>query len=66
MVLFINGCVREESRTLELARAVLSKENDEIQEVCLYPDGPEGLTTETLCQREELLEKEEYMHPIFT
>lgn len=65
MVLFINGCVREESRTLELARAVLEKETGEIREVCLYPHGPEGLTAETLRQREELLEKGEYDHPAF-
>ena len=65
MVLFVNGCVREASRTLELARSVLSKENGEIQEVRLYPDGPEGLTAEKLRQREELLEKGEYMHPAF-
>ena len=65
MVLFINGCVREGSRTLELARAVLAKESGEIREVRLYPDGPEGLTAETLRQRDELLKKGEYMHPVF-
>lgn len=57
MVLFINGCVRQNSRTLELAKAVLAKETGDVQEVCLYSDGPEGLTTEKLCQREKLLEK---------
>ncbi len=65
MVLFINGCVREESRTLELARAVLAKETGAIQEVTLYPDGPEGLSAETLQQREELLRNGEYSHPMF-
>ena len=30
MVLFINACVREGSRTLELAKAVLSKEKGDI------------------------------------
>ncbi len=65
MVLFINGCVRKESRTLDLAKAVLEKETDDIQEVCLYPDGPEGLNAEKLRQREKLLEKGAYMHPDF-
>lgn len=65
MLLFINGCVREESRTLELAKAVLAKEAGEIQEVRLYPNGPEGLNAETLHQREELLKKGEYSHPMF-
>ena len=65
MVLFINGCVREGSRTLELAKAVLAKESGEIQEVCLYPDGPEGLNAEKLRQRDELLSKKEYMNSVF-
>lgn len=65
MVLFINGCVREESRTLELAKAVLAKETDEIQEVSLYPDGPEGLNTETLRRRDALLKSKAYQDPVF-
>ena len=65
MVLFINGCVREESRTLDLAKTVLSRETGEIQEVRLYPDGPDGLTPETLRQRDELLRNKDHMHPAF-
>lgn len=65
MVLFVNGCVREESRTLELAKAVLAKETGEIQEVCLYPDGPKGLNAETLRKRDELLKKEDISDPAF-
>ena len=65
MVLFVNGCVREHSRTLELAKAVLEREHGDIQEVTLYPDGPEGLDAETLRQRDELLAKKEYDHPMF-
>ena len=65
MILFINGCVRENSRTLELARAVLAKETDTIEEVCLYPDGPEGLDARKLALRDELLAAKEYDHPMF-
>ena len=65
MVLFVNGCVRAHSRTLELARAVLEKENGSIQEITLYPDGPEGLDAEKLRQRDELLAKKEFDHPMF-
>ena len=65
MVLFVNGCVRENSRTLDLAKAVLAKENQEIQEVRLYADGPEGLTPETLRLRDELSQKREFTHPCF-
>ena len=65
MTLFINGCVRETSRTYDLAQVVLSGEEGPVQEVRLYCDGPEGLTAQTLCLREELLQKEAYMHPMF-
>ncbi len=65
MILFVNGCVRENSRTLDLARAVLSREAGEIQEVFLYLDGPEGLTADKLHLRDELLMQKEYGHPMF-
>ena len=64
MVLFVNGCVRENSRTLELAQAVLAGENGPIEEVRLYPDGPEGLNAEKLSLREELLQANAYDHPL--
>ena len=47
MVLFVNSCVRENSRTLELAQSVLECVTDEIEEIRLYPDGPEGLGIRT-------------------
>ena len=65
MILFVNGCVRENSRTLDLARAVLAKETGPIREVKLYEEGPEGLTPETLALRDELLKKGELGHPMF-
>ena len=64
MILFVNGCVRENSRTLELARAVLAKETDAIEEIRLYPDGPDGLDAEKLALRDELLRKKEFDHPM--
>ena len=65
MVLFVNGCVRENSRTLELAQSVLEHVSDVIEETRLYPKGPEGLDAEKLCLRDELLEKKHYDHPMF-
>ena len=65
MILFINGCVRKNSRTFELAQAVLAKETDAIEEVRLYPDGPEGLDAEKLAQRDALLANRELDHPMF-
>ena len=65
MILFINGCVRKHSRTLELARAVLARETDRIEEVRLYPGGPEGLDARKLALRDELLVRGEYGHLMF-
>lgn len=64
MLLFVNGCVRKNSRTLELARAVLAHEAGELEELCLYPDGPEGLDAEGLELRDGLLKQGEYDHPL--
>ena len=65
MVLFVNGCVRENSRTLELTKAVLESISDVMEEVCLYPDGPEGLNAERLHLRDTLLAQKNYDHPMF-
>ena len=64
MILFVNGCVRENSRTLELAQAVLAKEIDQIEEIRLYPDGPEGLDAEKLSLRDEVLANGNLDHPM--
>ena len=65
MVLFVNGCVRENSRTLELAQSVLENIADSAEEIRLYPNGPEGLNTEKLRLRDELLSGKQYDHPMF-
>lgn len=65
MVLFVNGCVRENSRTLELAQAVLKNLPEVPEEIRLYPDGPEGLDAEKLRLREELVSNKQYDHPMF-
>ena len=65
MLLFVNGCVREHSRTLELANAILEREGEPVEAVCLYQNGPEGLDAEKLRLRDELLAKKEYDHPMF-
>jgi len=63
-ILFVNGCVRPDSRTLELARAVLDQLKGTVQEVCLCEDGPLPLDWEGLCLRDELLASEKYDHPM--
>ena len=65
MTLFINGCVRENSRTQELARAVLELLPGATEEVRLYPNGPEGLNAEKLQLRNALLAQKQYEHPMF-
>lgn len=65
MVLFVNGCVRANSRTQELARAVLEHLPEDVEEIQLYPDGPDGLDAEELSLRDALLEEKNYDHPMF-
>ena len=65
MVLFVNGCVREDSRTLELAQAFLNTVTDTVEEISLYPNGAEGLDREKLRLRDALLAKKDYDHPMF-
>jgi FMN-dependent NADH-azoreductase len=66
MVLFVNSCVRENSRTLELAQSVLEHISGTLEEIRLYPDGPEGLDAEKLHLRDELLATKNYDHPVFS
>ncbi len=65
MVLFVNGCVRENSRTLNLARTVLAKEGNDFQEVNLFECEIKALNKESLNLREDLTAKKDFAHPIF-
>lgn len=65
MILFVDGCVRKNSRTLELAQAVLENLPDDVERVTLYPDGAEGLNEEKLSLRDQLLAKKDLEHPMF-
>ena len=65
MILFINACVREGSRTKRLADALLSKLDGEVRERCLkdvvFPIADEAF----LQKRDELLSKENFDDPMF-
>ncbi len=65
MILFINACVREGSRTKRLADALLSKLDGEVRECCLkdvvFPIADEAF----LQKRDELLSKESFDDPMF-
>lgn len=65
MLLFVNSCVRENSRTLDLAKAVLEKEEKDIHEVDLYECEIKALDKESLNLREELTTRKEFDHSIF-
>ena len=53
-ILFVNACVRKESRTRELAELVLSKLDGEIEEINLEKEGLKPLTRRTLNKRMKL------------
>ena len=54
-ILFINACVRENSRTLVLAKHVMKDMNDQIVEVDLNLENIEPLDRESLEKREKLV-----------
>lgn len=65
MVLYINACVRSESRTDRIARALLEEITDKygeirLSEIHLYP-----LSEEELNKRTAYIEKGEYSNPMF-
>ena len=64
MILFVNGCARTNSRTLDLAKTVLDCEKDTVLEVSLFKDGPEPLNEERLLLRDGLLRQRAYDHPL--
>lgn len=65
MTLYINCCVREESRTDRLARAVLQRCGGEIAELNLYEENLKPLDRETLDKRAALIEQGDYSDKLF-
>ena len=64
-ILFINTCVRKDSRTKELADIVLSKLQGTITEVNLEKENLQPLNLETLNYRTDLIGKKDFNNPIF-
>ena len=65
MTLYINCCVREESRTDRLARAVLQKLGGDFTELKLYEESLKPLDRNMLNKRTALIELGNYSDPIF-
>ena len=63
-ILFINACVRKESRTLVLAKDVLSKMQGDITEVNLEKENLAPLNCQSLAERERLLNAGEVEAPM--
>ena len=55
-VLFINACVRPQSRTMLLARRVLERLGGRTEEVVLAEQPLRPLDLQTLCRRDALLQ----------
>ncbi|MBR4941494.1 MAG: NAD(P)H-dependent oxidoreductase [Clostridia bacterium] len=64
-VLFINACVRENSRTLVLAKSILSNMSGEITEVNLNGENISSLNRELLEKRESLIRSGSTSDPMF-
>ena len=62
--LFVNACVRPESRTLKLAKHVLAKLDGDVQEVNLEKENIQPLNLDTLKLRDELLQAKDYDAPM--
>ena len=65
MILYVNSCVREESRTDRIARAVLEKMGGDCEELYLPEENLEPLSAEKLEKRTVLIEKADYSDSMF-
>ena len=65
MVLFVNACVRSDSRTEQLARALLERLDGEQEEVKLSEADLQPLSEERLLRRTELIGKGQFSDPMF-
>lgn len=64
-ILFVNACVRPMSRTMELARCVLSRLEGEVEEVNLEAAAIQPHTWESLQKRDRLLSAGDFSDPMF-
>jgi FMN-dependent NADH-azoreductase len=64
-ILFINACVRTESRTHKLAEKVLQKLNGRVTEINLENENIVPHTQKSLIERSKLIEQERYDDVVF-
>lgn len=63
-ILFVNACVRPESRTLKLAKHILAKLDGDIEEVNLEKENIQPLNLDALKLRDKLLKDKNYDAPM--
>ena len=63
-ILFVNACIRPESRTLILAKHLLSKLDEQVEEVNLEKEAIPALNTASLKHRQELLAAQDFDDPM--
>lgn len=65
MILFVNACPREQSRTLRLAQCLLSKLQGEVSELRLFEKAFPVADEAFLRQRDALIAASDHSHPMF-
>lgn len=65
-ILFINACLRPESRTRKLSQSVLESLDGEITELRLFEEPPKLLDMETLSARDEALSSGDFSSEVFS
>ena len=65
-ILFVNACVRENSRTLDIAKIVLEKLNNAYTEVNLQKTDLKPLNRESLDIREKLILQDDFSDTMFS
>lgn len=64
-ILFVNACVRDNSRTLTLARRVLDKLDGAVTELDLIKENIRPLDCDSLLEREKCVEKKDFSSSAF-
>ena len=65
MVLFINACVRNASRTKRLADCLLAKLNKPYEEICLHEIAFPVVDADFLTRRDRLIMEQDFSNPLF-
>lgn len=64
-ILYVNACVRQESRTKKLAEKLLSKLGEPYEELCLEKIAFPIVNEEYLIKRDQLISKGDFQSPMF-